>query len=282
VMPMIQGKSLAAIMRNDPIPMEHVLDVARQICDGLEAAHNIGLVHRDLTPSNVLVDRRPGPTYHARVIDFGMAKDLNDTGQPDLTQTGQVLGTPLYMAPELINEEAWDHRVDVYALGVLMFKGLTGRAPFRGGAAALVMISKLRDQPMCLSEVEGGERFPRLLEQLLQACLATKPSDRPQNMGVVREVLDVLLRHLDQPDSIPSELHLVGGQVVWPDLPAEPDITLEASVEPHEQPVPEQTLSPSRAAALEEAARGAHEMLWMAAAFAFSMGLLLGLVLSWV
>ena len=137
VMEFLEGESLAQlVMREAPLPVERALRIARQVASALQAAHAKGIVHRDIKPENIYLIQR-GDGDFIKVVDFGISKAVKSTQGDDapdyrLTHTGLLLGTPLYMSPEQARgEEDLDHRVDVWALGVLLYECLTGEVPFR-------------------------------------------------------------------------------------------------------------------------------------------------------
>jgi len=137
VMEFLKGESVGQrISRIGPLDPQRAIHIARQTASALGAAHAKGIIHRDIKPENVFLLDRDGEKDFVKVVDFGISKSL--TGNPDesprLTQTGMVLGTPLYMSPEQARgDEDLDRRIDIYALGVLLYEMVTGEVPFRGG-----------------------------------------------------------------------------------------------------------------------------------------------------
>lgn len=129
VMEYLRGPNLRALLRRDgPLPWSRTRAIVLQVCDALDAIHRSGMIHRDLKPHNIVVDPRPDRPDFVKLLDFGVAKPLDDDRQ-NLTQTGVLLGTPPYMAPEYLFGHPPDRRVDIYALGVITFELLTGRLP---------------------------------------------------------------------------------------------------------------------------------------------------------
>ena len=150
VMEYVDGESLSAILQKEgALDPRRAIDFARQIADGLHAAHELGIVHRDLKPDNVIVTRNRSGKEIAKVVDFGIAKAVNDSPQDALTKSGLVIGTPEYMSPEQLLGDPVDARTDVYALGCILFQSADGErrvrrrharaddspAPARAGAA---------------------------------------------------------------------------------------------------------------------------------------------------
>src|SRR5207253_397535 len=158
------------------------LKIARQVAEGLAAAHERGLIHRDIKPSNILIER--GPQERAKITDFGLARAVDDAS---LTRSGTVAGTPMYMAPEQAKGEGLDHRADLFSLGSVMYAMLTGRPPFRAETTPAVLKRVAEDTPRPIREVipEVPEWFCRIVEKLH----AKDPAERYQS---AREVADVL------------------------------------------------------------------------------------------
>ncbi len=183
VMQYIDGKSLALILQERrKLPLEEALPLIAQIVSGLKAAHDAGVVHRDLKTDNILVDAK-GNAY---ILDFGIARK---TDSVRLTTSGEVLGSPLYIAPEQAQGQDVDHRADIYSLGVILFEILTGDVPFNGDDALAVALKHV------MSPVPSPrERLPTLplhVERAVMRCLAKKPEDRYDD---VTQLLTDLLR----------------------------------------------------------------------------------------
>lgn len=174
------GISLAQLVRRrgrlDP---KLAVDILIQVAQGLGAAHGMGIVHRDLKPENVILTRtRPG-RYHARLLDFGIAKRLDDDG-PRLTAAGMVFGTPEYMAPEQARGKAVDARSDIYALGCVAYELLTGNPPFVGNDKLRIMHQQAGDpiDPPSSKLAEGADPIPDVLEAVTMRCLSKPAGER--------------------------------------------------------------------------------------------------------
>src|SRR5688572_10611153 len=129
-MELLEGRTLHRALREEgPFPPDRAMHIARQVCRSLREAHTLGVIHRDLKPANVYLVQHGDENDFVKVLDFGLVKNLDEKGE-ELTQTGLFMGSPKYMSPEQIRGERVDSRVDVYALGVMMYEMLTGKVPF--------------------------------------------------------------------------------------------------------------------------------------------------------
>ncbi|MGE0713579.1 MAG: serine/threonine-protein kinase [Planctomycetota bacterium] len=187
-MQLVEGPSLAEVVeREGPLEPWRAARIVEQAARAIDAAHRQRVVHRDLKPSNVMLHPEDGPL----VLDFGLAKDLGRG--VDLTETGEVLGTPAYLAPEQVSPEGHpvDHRIDVYGLGAILFFLLTGQHPHPGESALEVIQHLLRHDPPRLRAVVPA--LPRALEQVCAKALARDPDDRYQTAA---DLADDLSRYL--------------------------------------------------------------------------------------
>ena len=184
------GVSLSAMLRaHKRLEPTLAVDVISQIAQGLAAAHNVGIVHRDLKPENViLMESRPG-RYHVKLLDFGIAKSVDDEG-PRLTQAGMVFGTPEYMSPEQARGEHVDARSDIYALGAMLYELLTGRPPFNGPNKMKVMHSQASEPPMSPQVRLPDADLPDEVCAIVLKCLEKKESARFQTAEALIAALD--------------------------------------------------------------------------------------------
>jgi serine/threonine protein kinase len=176
------------------------VDLARQIADGLGAAHELGLVHRDLKPDNVIVTRSRTQREIPKVVDFGIAKAVTGLDQEGLTRSGLVIGTPEYMAPEQLLGDPVDARADVYSLGCILYQMLTGIQAFAGDTREQMIRRRLHEQPPHVREVVPG--IPKQLDALITKMLARSSNGRFANGTEVRDALDpsvVLAGYQDVP-----------------------------------------------------------------------------------
>jgi serine/threonine-protein kinase len=172
----------------DPSRVVHIL---AQVASSLAEAHAIGLVHRDVKPANVILCERGGVPDVAKVVDFGLVKDVARLGRgdPSLSNVDTLLGTPLYLSPEsLLSPATIDGRADLYALGAVGYFLLTGRPVFDGSSVMEVCAQHLHAVPVPPSERLGRE-LPAHLERLILACLAKKPEQRPETARALRDAL---------------------------------------------------------------------------------------------
>lgn len=147
----VDGESVSQILERDrPLPLARVVHIIRQIAEALASAHALGIVHRDLKPDNVMITQKGSETDYVKVLDFGIAKAVADDARDKLTETGFVLGTPIYMSPEQLSGEKLDARSDVYSLALIAYEMLSGRLPFEGGNAQAITIKRVTTDPIPL------------------------------------------------------------------------------------------------------------------------------------
>ncbi len=188
VLELVPGESLQDRLARGPLPIAEALDVCRQIADGLDAAHEAGVIHRDLKPANV----RLTPEGKVKVLDFGLAKparETSDTAKTDSvlsTEVGRVLGTPTYMAPEQARGRAIDRRVDIWAFGCVLYECLAGRRAFAGETLTEVLAAVLEREPD-LTKLPAAT--PPHVRELLADCLAKDPRERARDIGELRRQL---------------------------------------------------------------------------------------------
>jgi serine/threonine protein kinase len=187
VMELVEGQTLAHRLLRGPLPVDEALEVCRQIAEGLEAAHEKGVIHRDLKPGNVMIT----PDEKVKILDFGLAKALADepqaadaTHSPTITQAmthpGVVLGTAAYMSPEQARGKPVDKRSDIWAFGCILFECLTGKRIFEGVSITETLASILKEEPdwQALPPV-----IPWKLKDLLHRCLQKDPRERLRDIG---------------------------------------------------------------------------------------------------
>lgn len=196
VMEFLEGESLAErLARETKVSEQQILRLASQAASALAAAHAKGIVHRDIKPENLFLIKRKEQDF-VKIVDFGISKNLRASDEaeeaPRLTQTGMVLGTPLYMSPEQARgDEDLDARVDIYALGVIMYEAATGRVPFVGTNYLSVISQVLNDEPKPVRELraELSDEF----EAIVQRAMAKKREDRYPSATALLDDLNALL-----------------------------------------------------------------------------------------
>ncbi|MFT7633187.1 MAG: serine/threonine protein kinase [Mariniblastus sp.] len=192
VMQLVSGHSLQSLVaEKGPLKPKEVVRISMQIAAGLAAAHKQGLIHRDVKPGNMLVER---DVSRVMITDFGLARAADDAG---MTQTGWLAGTPHYMSPEQSKGEALDERTDLFSLGSLMYFLATGREPFRGDQAYAV-IQKIINQPQTHPS-DANADVPQALAEIIEKLLEKELKHRFQSADEVCHVLEEYLAHLQQP-----------------------------------------------------------------------------------
>ncbi len=193
VLDYIEGDTLSkSIQKTAGLPLGESLDIFIQACDALEHAHSRGVLHRDLKPSNIMLVPRIAGAPLVKIVDFGIAK-INlpeiESGVMNLTQTGEVFGSPLYMSPEQASGTKLDKRSDIYSFGCVMFETLAGTPPFVGGSSIETIFRQLNDKAPSLKEGSLGKDFPPELETIVAKALEKKPDDRFQSMSELKHQL---------------------------------------------------------------------------------------------
>ena len=235
VMELLEGESLSVKLRREGrMTPPATVHVGRQICDALDVAHNAGIIHRDLKPANVMLVRRGPDDAFVKVLDFGVAKSYSPDQETQLTHTGMLVGTVEYMAPEQIMGKVVDGRTDIYSLGVVLYRMLLGRPPFKDGGVPAMIHHHLNVMPKPLHELVPD--VPGELDRVVLRCLAKRPEQRYETMAELARALraalepsDLGLVSLEYADSDPysigdkTEIAHASSPGLLPDLAAEPD-----------------------------------------------------------
>ena len=188
----LEGVDLEKLVEADgPQDPSRVVHVLRQVCGALAEAHGIGLVHRDIKPANIILCERGGIPDTAKIVDFGLVKQLApDVTDPEQSSVNTLMGTPLYLSPEAIKSpEAVDARSDLYALGAVAYYLLTGRTVFEGQTLVEICGQHLHTRPVPPSE-RAGRSLPSDLEALVLRCLEKNPADRPESAAQLKRALE--------------------------------------------------------------------------------------------
>jgi serine/threonine protein kinase len=172
VMEYIQGKPLPEAVQTDKLSIPEILDLVIQVAEGLQAAHEQGVVHRDIKPENIMVT----PKGHVKITDFGLARWKGATTR---TKSGTRMGTVSYMSPEQAEGKKVDHRSDIFSLGVVLYEMVAGRAPFEGQHEAAITYSIVNETPKPLARYEAN--VSDTIEQIVSKCLAKRRGERYQS-----------------------------------------------------------------------------------------------------
>lgn len=182
-MEFVEGENLKAfITRAGRLTMGKALSIARQVCEGLAEAHRIGVVHRDLKPQNIMIDREG----NSRIMDFGLSRFLEAEG---ITESGVMLGTPEYISPEQIDMKEVDKRSDIYSLGIILYEMLTGKMPFMGETPLGIAMKHKSEKPKDVREIN-----PQLSAELSRIVMKCLEKDREKRYQSVEELLSDLSR----------------------------------------------------------------------------------------
>ncbi len=188
-MEFVDGESLSKVLeREGHLHIARTAEVVRQIGEALNAAHAMGILHRDLKPDNVMVGRTRYGTDLVKLVDFGIARAMNRTTQ-QFTSTGLIIGTPDYMSPEQLSGDALDERSDLYALALIAYRALTGTAAYPEGSSGEAMIARMTSPPKRLASARPEVLWPQSLQSAFDRALAADPAARyPDPMEFVAEL----------------------------------------------------------------------------------------------
>ena len=177
----VSGEDLKSfIRRSGIISVGKAISIANQVCEGLSEAHRLGVIHRDLKPQNIMIDKEG----NVRIMDFGIARSLRAKG---ITGSGVMIGTPNYMSPEQVDGKETDQRSDIYSLGVILYEMVTGRAPFEGDTALSIAVKHKTEAPD--DPRKYNEQLSEELCQIILKCLEKDKDIRFQNAGELRKAL---------------------------------------------------------------------------------------------
>ena len=209
VMPFLKGESLDDRLRRDGrLPIAEVVRIGREVADGLAAAHDRGLVHRDIKPHNLWLE---GPRGRVKILDFGLARPLKATGaSPEITQSGAVIGTPAYMSPEQGRGLPVDFRTDLFSLGAVLYRACTGRTPFTGPDVASILMALAADTPTDPRRL--NPKVPGPLAALILRLLEKYPEHRPASAREVASLLAPAVEALPADDGPRPEFDFDAGE----------------------------------------------------------------------
>jgi eukaryotic-like serine/threonine-protein kinase len=184
---LVEGESLAAALAGGRLSGADVVDLAIEVLDALDAAHRAGFVHRDIKPQNVMVLRDGQGRARAKLLDFGITRQIDDQDRGAQTATGVILGTPDFMSPEQARGEHADGRADIYGVGAVLFSALTGRPPFAASTLArLIMTIASGDAPPVRSV---AAQTPGPLAEVIDRALRSDPKERWESAAKMRDAL---------------------------------------------------------------------------------------------
>ncbi len=189
----LPGITLAQLMRREPqIPLARTIYIMRQVLGSLSEAHGVGLIHRDIKPQNIMINRRGGQCDVVKVLDFGLVKCIDNENGTELTTEGMISGTPLYIAPERFDgEQNPDARSDLYAVGTLLYLMLTGEPPF-DAENRMDLCLAVMNKPAPRASEHAPYKIPGVLDDLVAAALSKKPDQRPQDAESMISILEEL------------------------------------------------------------------------------------------
>ena len=205
VMDVIHGRSIEKLLEPGiPMPLEWTTQVLGQLCDVLQQAHERGIVHRDLSPANLMLEDVTDGGVHLRVLDFGIAKVLDPRAgvfdSVPLTENGRFFGKRSYASPEQLKGEHVDARSDLYSIGIILYEFLTGHRPFRGNAAQL-LVNHCSVEPPWFAEINPAIQLSEQVETVVRRCLEKNPADRPQS---ARELFELFRAAVEEKTPQPS------------------------------------------------------------------------------
>lgn len=195
VMDFLKGRELLDVLREEKrLPVKRAFHIFKQVCTGLAHAHEKGVVHRDLKPSNIMLITLDGDDSFVKILDFGIAKQLNpsESAASNLTRTGEVFGTPHYMSPEQCRALEVDGRADIYAVGCVLYQTLTGELPIRGADLIECLYKHVNETPASFSSVCPELDLSPEVEAIVFKAMAKKPEDRFQTLTEMKAAMDVI------------------------------------------------------------------------------------------
>jgi serine/threonine-protein kinase len=191
VMELLPGMSLEELVRDHgPLPPERVVHLLRQVCGALQEAHDVGLIHRDIKPANIFAAQRGGIYDVAKLLDFGLVKDVVDRPESrrQATRQGSFSGTPLYMSPEQASAyDEVDGRADLYSLGAVAYHLLTGKPPFSGNNIVELLTAHARSEPAAPSTVNAD--VPKDVDEVVLRCLVKDAHERFNDAAALERAL---------------------------------------------------------------------------------------------
>ncbi|MFH1435327.1 MAG: serine/threonine-protein kinase [Pseudomonadota bacterium] len=192
VMEHLEGEDMATVLENNRIlPFKRVVKIIKQVCEALDAAHKKRIVHRDMKPENIFIQHAGTDKETVKILDFGIAKmSVLDSEGRKLTKTGVVFGTPEYMSPEQAAGKPVDHRIDIYAVGVILYEMLTGSVPFTGDTFMSILSKHIFESVPPLRERNPNLDIPEPLERIIYKCLEKEADNRFQDAVALAKAIE--------------------------------------------------------------------------------------------
>ena len=224
VMEFLKGRPLNKVVgKSGPMPPSKLVRYGVQIAKGMAAAHDLGIIHRDLKPANVMLIEEEGDPDFVKILDFGVAKLTHDQQTHGLTQTGALLGTLPFMAPEQISGTAVDARTDIYSLGIILYRMFTGVTLWDADSLSDIVRHQLISRPPAMSERVSNALFTTAHDEVVLRCLEKDPAARFQTM---RELAQALLAAEQSP-----RISASANNALAPTITAPPDEGSSESVD---------------------------------------------------
>ena len=203
-MELLEGISLTDLIKKEaPLSTEMTARVVLQVCESLREAHGKGILHRDLKPDNIFIIDGDDGSQHAKVLDFGIAKMLDDGSAESITKTGMICGTPMYLSPEQAVGRALDARSDIYSLGIIMYEMLSGAPPFVDATPVGILMKQVSELPLPVGTRNPDATIPASLERFLMRMLAKHPDERPQSIEAMMKELRLAMENADSDEQVP-------------------------------------------------------------------------------
>jgi|LNFM01.1.fsa_nt_gb hypothetical protein len=194
VMELVEGEDLGKLLRSrGTLSPLRLARICAQACESLAEAHEKGIIHRDVKPENLLVTRGKDGRDTVKLLDFGLARLRDGEERNEITGSGALLGTPYYMAPEIIRGREADARSDVYAVGAMIYRGLVGAPPYTGTSPIAVLTKTITEEFVPPAKKRPDLDIPLELDEIVCACLAKDPEQRPQRVELVKQALEAYM-----------------------------------------------------------------------------------------
>lgn len=193
-MDLVEGKNLSQLLKESgPLSIDDFLAIFSQVCEAIDYAHKNKIFHRDIKPSNILISKEEDSGYNVKLVDFGISRFLQDSNleEQQVTKTGELIGSPIYMSPEQCAEGKFDQQSEVYSLGVVMYEALAGEPPLVGHNAVSTILKHVNDIPEPVFKGDKDKQ-KQLIEQIVLRCLEKDPEQRYATIDALKKDIDTL------------------------------------------------------------------------------------------